>query len=79
MNKQDKTTDKIVNDFMTELLQVLDGQPVKRGKTKVNAFFASPAWFFLALSAMIINIIMAALIFWQRMRIDYLITKIIGE
>ena len=79
MNKQDKTTDSVVNDFIKELLQALDSKPTNGEKTKVNIFFASPAWFFLALFAMFINIIMVALIFWQRMRIDYLITKVIGE
>ena len=79
MNKQGKSASKTTDDFITELLQVLGKWPNNDEKSRVNTFFASPVWFFLALFAMFINIIMVALIFWQRMRINYLITKIIGE
>ena len=76
MSKKDKTAvDIAIDDFTAGLLQVLGS----RQKTVVNSFFASPVWFFLALLAVFVNIIMAAVIFWQRMKIDYLITKIIGE
>ncbi|MDR0454049.1 MAG: hypothetical protein LBH05_04470 [Deferribacteraceae bacterium] len=77
MRKREKAAAKATDDFTNALLQALENQSGKKGKP--NTFFASPVWFFLALFAIIVNVIMAALIFWQRMRIDYLITKIIGE
>ena len=76
MNKKNKNTvDTAIDDFTAALLQALGN----RKKIRVNSFFASPVWFFLALFAVFVNITMAAVIFWQRMKIDYLITKIIGE
>ena len=76
MNKKDKTAvDIAIDDFTAALLRALGG----RQKTGINSFFASQVWFFLALFAVFVNIVMAAVIFWQRMKIDYLITKIIGE
>ncbi len=79
MNKAWKNVGDTVDDFTEALIHALDNQTDNKRKTGLNAFFASPAWFFLALFAVLVNIIMVAVIFWQRMRIDYLINKIIGE
>ena len=79
MNKRDKIIDKTVDDFVTELLQALDRQQTSRNSTRPNVFFSTPIWFLLAIFAIIVNIIMGAIIFWQKMRIDYLIIKIIGD
>ena len=78
MNKQEAAAEKIVDDFVQTLSQALDNKSEDRRKIGSNFFFATPVWFFLALFAMFVNVIMVAIIFWQRMRIDYLITKIIG-
>ncbi len=65
------------NGYVDQLIGALD----KHGgyKLKLNPFFTSPVWCFLTFFSLLVNFILVAVIFWQRIRIDYLVTKIIGE
>lgn len=67
-----------VDIYVEELIKALgDGEEPQ--KKRGNSFLSSPVWFVVTILALCINFLLVAVIFWQRLRIDYLITKIIGE
>ncbi|MDR2883632.1 MAG: hypothetical protein LBV09_00810 [Deferribacteraceae bacterium] len=72
--------DKTTEEFTRELIKALDvyAAPDTKERGGINPFFCSRVWFFLALLGFVINILMVGVVFWQKMRIDYLINKIAG-
>ena len=69
-----------IEQYVSDLRAALDSMAEKPAKKKtVHPFFASKIWFFTALFSVLANMAMAGALFWQHMRIDYLVKKVIGE
>ena len=67
-----------VDAYIEELIRALeDGDSPKASAP--NPLLSSPVWFVMTVLALCINFLLVAVIFWQKLRIDYLVTKIIGE
>jgi hypothetical protein len=68
--------EELINQFTDSLIRALDEQAAadkQRKKKELSPFFVSRLWFFLAVFSVIVNILLAGILFWQHMRIDYLI------
>lgn len=68
-------TNNTVHEFTEKLIKALDEQCPK----SINSFFTSRVWFFVAVFSVIVNIVMAGAVLWQHLRIDYLVTKLVGQ
>jgi cytochrome b subunit of formate dehydrogenase len=76
-DKQDTQDAQDIEQFTDRLVRALDEQATQK-KYAANPFFVSKRWFFLAVFSVIVHIVLTGIVFWQHMRIDYLVTKIIG-
>ena len=70
-----------IDEFTDSLIRTLDAQAAEQKQKRAKEpgpFFTTRLWFFLAVFSVIVNIVLMGIAFWQHMRIDYLISKIIG-